>query len=770
MQKKKKDLKFLEETRRPEISRRDFIKVTAAGVAGVVAVSSLNACATEPAAGGGSGGSSLSGGGKDVGLIEAASINPQDYNFKQNTITDWSATKLFSPLQFGSIALNHRMIKSAAGSATYLQGPTEELFQHYVNMAKGGVEFIWVESIAWMGPGSHPVIKVPLPAAVDFGKRLVAECAKYGCSLGMQWGAFSMKPLSELTKADFMEAQENGVATARWYQDMGFKALEIHMTGTGGLTNALLTRVTNNRKDEYGPQTLENRARFSVETIQKIKKACGNDFVLEALVESATENNNITNNVGEAFMWMDRDITLAQNRMTTIEEAIEFAKLFEAAGLDAIQCRIGTHGYHPGQFASDLYFILNGLEGQNAFGTQFDFKRHFQGQMIGNHSGAGMLLNVAQRYKKALKKTVVGAVTYMDPRIAPDFFENALKDGKLDYYAMTRPLTVDPEYVNKLRDGRIDEIAPCTRCLHCHIGSNESNRQFGYCRVNALTQRVLSGIPGTPNTYELPPLSGPPKKVMVIGGGPGGMEAARIAAARGHNVTLYEKSPSLGGRLDFVIGVKGPHENLREFKAYLIRQLEINKVKVVLNKEVDTAFINAEKPDAVILAVGGVHEQAPVTGNASIKVVDYDSFMGSEVGQNVIIYGSNAQAWDAALWLTVHGKNVQIVTPKANEELDIQQSQHEMRFMTTALYSLGVKAWHSSVIKSVGDHKITIKTDYSVDIDLPADTIITGAELEPNKSLLDGVTAAQTFAVGDCDKPYNIALAIRGGNDAGRAV
>jgi thioredoxin reductase len=357
----------------------------------------------------------------------------------------------------------------------------------------------------------------------------------------------------------------------------------------------------------------------------------------------------------------------------------------------------------------------------------------------------------------------------MDPAHAPDYFEQALADGKVDFYLMTRPLTVDTEYVNKLRAGKIDEIAPCTRCLHCHIGSNEGNRAMGYCRVNALTQRVMSGVPGTPTTYELPPLSGPSKNVMVIGGGPAGLEAARVAAIRGHKVTLYEKNAYLGGKLDFAHAVKGPHENLGDLKAYLIKQLELNNVKVVLNKTVDTAFINSESPDAVILAVGGVHEEAPVSGNSSVKVLDYDSFMSSEVGQNVIIYGSNAQAWDAALWLTVHKKNVQIVTPKPNEELDMQQSQHAMRFITVSLYSQGVKAWPGSTIKSVGDRKITIRADYGVDVDLPADTIITGADLNPNKSLLTGVSA-QTFAIGDCDKPYNIALAIRGGNDAGRAV
>ncbi|MDR1726518.1 MAG: FAD-dependent oxidoreductase [Acidobacteriota bacterium] len=744
------------------LSRRGFLKTTgmAAGVLGV--------CATPVLAdGGAAAGATPAAAAGD--LLPIAYLNPQDYNYRS---ADSELKTLFSPLKLGSIQLSHRMVKSAAGSATYLKGPSEELLQYYVNFAKGGIEFIWLEDIGWLsarGPSPSPsATQVPVEEAKAFGKKLVGECARYGCSLGIQWGAFAFKPLAEITREELLRQEEAGVAAAKWYQDMGFKALEIHMTGAG-LANSLLSRFTNTRKDEYGAGSLENRARFCVETIRKIKQACGKGFVIEALMECVQENDNLTNNVGEAFRWIDRDITLAHNKVNTVEEGIAFAKLFEAAGLDAVQCRLGMPSYHPAQFGSDLYFILNGLEGANAYGGWWNFKRHFQGQLIGNHSGAGMLLDISKRYKDALG-IPVGAVTYMDPAHAPDFFEKALADGKVDYYLMTRPLTVDTGYVNKLKARKFDEIAPCTRCLHCHIGSNEANREMGYCRVNALTQRVMSGVPGTPDTYELPPLKGRPKKVMVVGGGPGGMEAARIAAARGHSVTLYEKSASLGGRLDFAAFIKGPHQNLADLKKYLVRQLEINKVDVVLDKTVDAAFVNAEKPDVLVLAVGGRYPDAPVAGNAGVKVIPYASFATAKMGENVVVYGGNAQAWDAALWLTVHKKNVQIVTETPNEGLDIQQSQHEMRMMTTALYTLGVKAWPGARIKSLGTGRITIATEYGTEVEIPCDAIVNAGDLLPNRSLLEGISVRETYAVGDCAKPYNIALAIRGGNDAGRAI
>jgi len=744
------------------ITRRQFLKgIGAAGVVAAGAGAGLTACApaseqtstpdntpveTPSVAGADS-----------RELIPQAYVNPQDYDYRQHT-TDFKT--LFSPFQIGPLTLNHRMVKSAAGSAAYLAGLTDELLQYYVQFAKGGVELIWVERIPQFEP---PADGSPLPQEnIEFGKKLVAECAKYGAKLGYQTYGIAPKAINDLTKEEIAQLQARYVSVAKIIKSMGFVAFEINSAGFN-LGAHFLSRFHNARKDEYGEGSLENRARFVTECIKGIKEACGKDFVVQVLMDCVEENDNLTNNATLATL--DNAVTLPHNRVMTIEEGIEFAKLFEAAGCDSMHLRLGPLDNHPCQFGGDLYFILNGIEGATGYGTQWDFSRHWQGQLIGNHSGAGMTLNIIKRYKEALK-IPCGAVTYMDPAHAPDFFENALAEKKVDFYIMNRPLTVDPQYVNKLKEGRIDEIAPCTRCLHCHIGSNEANRAMGYCRVNALTQRVMTDK--GPKTYELEPAQ-VKKKVMVIGGGPAGMEAARIAAARGHEVTLYEKKNSLGGKLTFAHMVKGPHENLEDLKKYLIRQLEINGVKVVLEKEVDKDFINSEAPDVVILATGALPGDIGASGG-NVPIIDYEQFMGNKTGDKVIVFGSNAQAFDAALWLTVHKKQVTIVTPNPNEDLDKQQSHHAQRFMTTALYSLGVKAYPGSTIKEIGDGKVTIKTDTGVEIVLPADSIVNAADLKPNKSLLDGISVKEKYAIGDCNEPFNIALAIRAGNDVGRAI
>ena len=748
------------------ISRRNFMKV-AAGAAGIAGLGLLNGCskteapassAAASAAGSAAEGTTPAAAAPATDKLYTASINPQldESEFRSNTK---ELTTLFSPLTIGSMEISNRMVKSAAGSATYLAGLTDELLTYYVNLAKGGVALIYVETIA--------ALEVPEGGSYDadtlaFGQKLVDECHKYGAKMGYQMSGFGMGE-NDMTIDDIHAKQAHIVEIAKGLQQMGFDCVELNCAGFN-MPAHFLSRFHNTRTDEYGIGSIENRARFITEIIEGVKKECGPDFNMQILINCIEENDNISNN--PTIMTLDSAVTTPHTLAMTMEEGIAAAKLFEQAGCDSMHLRLGPLGHHVAQFGADLYFILNGIEGCTGFGTQYDFSKNWQGMLIGNTSGCGIGLNVAAEYKKALS-IPCGVVTYNDPAHAPDFFEQALEDGKADFFLMTRPLTVDMEYVNKLKEGRIDEIAPCTRCLHCHIGSNEANAQMAYCRVNALTQRVMRE--GGPATYELEPAA-TPKKVMVIGGGPAGMEAARIAAARGHNVTLYEKRGALGFMLDFAASVKGPHENLADLKNYLIRQLELNGVEVKTGTEVTQELINSEAPDAVILAAGGLRDTLTVDGDGSAPVVEMDNFMFTEMGDNVIVYGSNAQAFDAALWLTVHKKNVTIVTPNPASEFDMQQSQHAMRMMTTALYALGVKSYPQSAIKTVSGNVATLTLDSGVEMNIKCDAIVNGADMLPNTSLVDGIDCKEVYTIGDCANPFNIALAIRGGNDAGRAV
>ena len=737
-----------------KFSRRDFLKGSGAAAmafvagnlvnSGAVAFAETSAPAAAPAA-------------ALPEKLYTAYINPQR-DEKEWRTADKGLSHVFSPVTIGNMEISNRIVKSAAGSACYLNGLTDELFQYYVNFAKGGVELIYVESVAELEITSY---EGGYPAEVlEWGNKLADECAKYGAKLGYQISGFGMGE-NEMTTEQIQASRDLWAAKAIGMAQLGFKAVEFNCAGFN-MPEHLLSRFHNTRTDEYGVGSLENRARFVTEMIDAVKKA-EPELNVQILIDCAEENDNIANN--PTIMTLDADVTNPHVLVNTIEEGIEFAKLFEKAGADSMHLRLGPLGHHVAQFGADLYFILNGIEGVTGFGTQYDFDRHWEGKLIGDTQGCGIGLEVAAMYKKAVS-IPCGLVTYMDPAHAPDMFDDAIAEGKIDFMLMNRPLTVDTEYVNKLKEGKLDEIAPCTRCLHCHIGSNQANRVDGYCRVNALTQRVMTE--NGPATYELPEAE-TKKKVMVIGGGPAGMEAARIAAKRGHDVTLYEKNANLGFMLDFATMVKGPHENLADLKNYLVRQLELSGVTVKTGVEVTKDMINAEAPDAVILAVGGKRAELKVEGNT--PVIGMDEFMFADMGDKVIVYGGNMQAFDAALWLTVQKKkHVNIVTDAPVADLDKGQSQHAKRMMTTALYSLGTQAYPGAQLVSASDGVATIITETGVEMKLKCDAIVNGMDMLPNTELVEGIDCKEVYTIGDCAAPYNIGLAIRAGNDAGRAV
>ena len=733
------------------VSRRQFVVGSAAAGLGIAAASSLAAAAPQSAV---AAETVVAAGTSTEG---ARAINPQDYSYTTNSIEDFSKSALFSEWQMGGRTFHHRMVKSAAFQLAFLAANPDEYINYYLHMAKGGVEMIWIEDAANLWEMTASPFKQDY-SAYDM-KGLVDALHAEGCTVGYQFdtmGApigpldYTAPFIGDSSKEEIQSWEQVVVDIAKTLQADGFDAIELNMAANN-VGQSFLSRARNNRDDEYGAQSLENRTRWAVETIRAIKEACGPGFMVQALINGIEENDADLGNSAP---------------MTTVEESRAIAKILEEAGADSLHVRIGPAYTHIAQLASELYFCANGLEGANAKSGRCDFVRDFQGLIRGDTSGCGMNLDMAAAIKDAAS-IPVGCATYNDPAQAPDLFESAIAEGKVDFLVMNRPLCVDPGYVNKLREGRIDEIAPCTRCLHCHIGGNQQNRDEGYCRVNALTQRVMT--PNGPATYELPPAE-TVKKVMVVGAGPAGMEAARITALRGHDVTLYEKTGVMGGLLPFASAVKGPHENLDDLNAYLQRQCELAGVHVVLDTEVDADLVASEAPDALVLACGGSRVDLGFD-DAGFAVVPIEEFMFTEMGPNVVVYGSNAQAFDTALWLTVHKKHVTMVTPSSVNELDKQQSQHAMRFMTSALYALGLQVYTGCEIVEAADGQLTVhSSEAGVDYTLPCDALVNAADMVPNTGLLDEVQVAETYAIGDCAEPFNIALAIRGGNDAGRAL
>ena len=729
-----------------KISRRDFLKGSAASALGLAALGMAPAVEVKAEAA------------PQITPQQAiAKLNPQDYDYRSKD-TDMAA--IFSGWKFGGLQLNHRMVKSAAGSDT--MGSKEELIAYYESFAKGGVEMVWVEDFLQLyphyfnarkkDPETQPLaelVKAVHDAGGYIGYQLSCMGQKFSGFDPATAAQYESACAEHLTLEEIKNLQADFISAAVYLKNIGFDAVEINSAGNN-IGQAFFSRMRNHRDDEYGPQSFENRARFVSEIISGIKKECGADFPVQVLINVIEENDV---NIGDSTLF------------TTVEENCGICQMLEAAGASSLHLRLGPLGMHVCQFASDLYFTGYGIEGTTAYGTQFDFSRHWQGKLIANHSGCGMLLDVVAQVKKAVS-IPCGGVTYMDPAHAPKMFNDAILEGKVDFFLMTRPLTVDFEYVNKLREGRIDEIAPCTRCLHCHFDYDENGAVYEHCRVNACTQRAYRDK--MPEGYAVKPKDGD-KKVMVIGGGPAGMEAARIAAERGYDVTLYEKKGMLGGLLQFASYIKGPHENLDDLRAYLVRQLELKGVKVVTGTEVDAALIEKEAPDAVILAVGGKRDTLGLTATAGTAVISVDDVASAKIGEKVTIVGGNVQAVDVAQWLVAQGKHVTIVSPEAIDKLDKGQSSWVKQFTLPMLYARGTRVWPNAKIVSVGDGKITIHGETGADMEIACDTIIEAMDMLPNTDLIASL-GDKAVAVGDCKKAWNIAEAIAAGNIAARNI
>ena len=733
------------------ISRRDFLKGTAAGALSLAATSLLSQ------------GVAFADGEKAADEAvnyykTSAGLNPQDYDFRD---PDSDLSAIFSPWKFGGLSLNHRMVKSAAGSDTQ-KGSEEEAVEYYANFAKGGVEMVWVEDFLkfhdnFPSARATAIEDSHVKAVVD-GVHKAGGYIGYQLScMGRSFSGFDAATAAmyesafaeHLTREEVKLVQEDFINGAKKMKDLGFDAVEINAAGNN-IGQAFFSRQRNHRDDEYGPQSFENRARFVGEIITGIKEVCGKDFPVQVLINGIEEN----------------DIDIGQADLsTTVEENCKICKSLEEFGADSLHVRLGVFRMHVCQFASDLYFTGNGIIGTTANGTRFDFSRHFEGKLLANHDAYGMMLNVAKEIKEAVS-IPVGTVTCMNPAHAPKFFNDAIANGMCDFFIMNRPLTVDTEYVNKLREGRLDEIAPCTRCMHCHFDYNEEGKTYEHCRVNAATQRAWHD--------EMPegatPLPGDgDKKVMVIGGGPAGMEAARIAAQRGYDVTLYEKNGMLGGLLTFANVIKGPHENLDDLRKYLIRQQELKGVKVVTGTEVTREMIEQEAPDYVVLAVGGKRPELELSANGATTVISIDDIATTKIGDNVTIIGGNAQAVDAAQYLIAQGKHVTMVSPEGKEKLDKGQSSWVKQFTIPMLYANGTRLWPNASVKEVRDGEIVIDGETGCDIVVKCDTVIDARDMLPNTGLIDGLSIP-AVAVGDCNAPFNIAEAIAAGNIAARRI
>lgn len=811
--KKKKEEWLVEESADQQlggISRRNFLNATAAtavGAIGLVALPALTACNSTTDEGSTTSSEAAAGTPEELDEFTWGSIvNPQEK--LDAATTDFSA--IFSPLQIAHKTLPNRLCKSCAGSELQSSNdwPDEAALSFYEEFCKGGIAMIdyepstvsalpgmggdptegmldmeggATEPTADMGMSSPVGLNISTDEGIPAHKAIADLVHKYDVVLIAQMynlmsatGAASSQTIPESALEtslvtpimqsieDIHATQRDFIDAAGRYKKAGFDGIELNCSCNHYFSTFLSRYANNERTDEYGAATLENRARVVTEIIEGIRKEVGEDFIIQVLY------SGIETNIAELG---------GDDLCITMEEGIEFAKIFEKAGASSLHIRAQLYGHHNAGFHPDILHFHE--HGDTGYGTVIDYNRHAQGMINGSYHGAGALIEVAAKIKSAVS-IPVGAVGYMDPRTSPDLMNNAIADGKIDFILMTRPLMADPHIARKLEEGRRDEVAPCTRCMTCFVAPFD----FGvpmYCRVNpaltrALTEEMPEGFDPTPAATT--------KEIMVIGGGPAGMEAAQIAARRGHTVSLYERNKVFGGLTNLAARIKGPHERIADFNAYLVRMMEVNGVKVTVDTEVDLDLVKSEDPDVVVVAVGGLFDSLSDSADSGDNVIsmgdlynelisdqDLDEFSVVK-GDHIVMYGARLEACGVIEYLVKRGKRVTVLNPGPESEIYMGAPTWPRMMGRVWLRKTGVKFYNNVKLDTINAGSVSFITEYGISMDLPYDQIIDGRPMLANLELFDSIKDAgfDVRAVGDCYAPGPIVNAVARANLVARKI
>jgi 2,4-dienoyl-CoA reductase (NADPH2) len=512
--------------------------------------------------------------------------------------------RLLEPGNIGPVKTRNRIIKTAAGLNMWHEDDVHmrpENLAFYEGIARGGVGLLIVEAPVIDYPAGRRTkerYRLDDDRYIEGMSELVEVIHRHGCPAFMQmwhpgpWQTdigfgppvcpgppIAASPISIKSRLDMHNEMPRALTIPEIEELVGkfaSAAVRAHKAGFDGidlncgsthLLHSFLSPFWNRRDDAYGGST-ENRVRFPAEIIKEIKKRLGSDFPVAVLI------NGIE--IGQA-------VGLADSLFLTHEESNAVAKQLESAGADAIQVRNGWPGYHGGGFLPDTLFYPEPPIPLDSFPREYYKDR--------KGAGANMLITKGIREAVSIPVIAVG-------RLDPELGEMMLRDGMADFIGMTRRLHADPELPHKVAAGRLDDIAPCTGCGLCLFGK-------GRCRVNGLMGTAYNRIEQAQKR----------KKVVVIGGGPAGMEAARVSALRGHDVTLFEKSRKLGGLLPLATVVKGTHpEDLPSLIRYLQRQIVNLGVKIIGGEKADISTIETMRPDVVFVATGGNHQVLNIPG------------------------------------------------------------------------------------------------------------------------------------------------------------
>ena len=650
-----------------------------------------------------------------------------------------SYPNLCKPISIGKVTLKNRLFMAPMDTGfgnNAWGGFTPEGVEYFVRRAQGG----W--GLLFSGGTSTDCLVDPADTLLNHPEEFIAvgremnrRLHEYGCEMfiqlsfnvGRNGGLKTPSPLPTLGNPDVTtevltveeihtKIREMGQA-ARLVQEAGFAGVDIHALHWGHLLDSFALSFMNHREDEYGG-SLENRLRVCREIREAIARECGPAFpvTIRLALKSYMKGFNQASFDGSDEVGR------------TPEEAVEIAKLLESYGYDGLSTDAGT---------LDAFYYA----------------------MPPCYVPMGFTLDMAAAVKQAVHIPVLCGGRMADP----DLDEQAIAEGKIDAVVIGRQAIADPDFGNKLTSGHPEEVRPCIGCNQGCIWGYFTSGQVG-CAVNAEVGR--EGQPISPAET--------PKRVIVVGGGVAGMEAARLAHLQGHRVTLYEKSDQLGGNL-LPAGAHDFKAEVAQLNDYFRHEMKRLAIDVRLNTEVSAQELKDSGADAIILATGSVPVMPrSIPGIDREKAVSgVDALLGrKQVGEKVVVVGGGLVGCEIAYGYAKEGKQVTVV--EALDEILKLNNVPGMNktFLLDAFDYYHVSTRTSTKLAAVTDEGAIVEHEDGSRETLPADTVVLSIGYRPVKGLAEALKdcPAQVLEIGDGSQVGNVLTCIRDAYDAVAAL
>jgi len=398
-----------------------------------------------------------------------------------------------------------------------------------------------------------------------------------------------------------------------------------------------------------------------------------------------------------------------------IDEGVEMAKIFEEAGVDAVHADVGCY--------DNWYKAITTV-----------------------YSRSGHQLDACLAVKKAVNIPVLGQGNLNDPEVA----EKALSEGKVDYAGLAHQLLADPHWSNKVREGRTYDIAPCIGCNECLL-AGFSGKHY-YCAVNPLCFAEKD--------YQLPPKCGNKKSVLIVGGGPGGMQAAITAAERGFKVELWEKTNRLGGNL-WAAGLPTFKSPVLAYIEYLSTQVHRHRITVRMNKEAIAEEIIAANFDKVILATGSTNIVPTISGVE--RAINAEDVLLGKVspGKNVVVIGGGLVGSEVAAYAKEKSEKVTIIEQMDDILMLVQHCRNNDQYLRDMIKHREIDVIASATVTDIASGKVVYEKDEKV-LEVLCDQVIIAVGYHANNSLEDALEdkVKSLSVVGDANEPRKIMDAV----------